>query len=136
MAFATQPIQNSTSNNSESGGCRMVTRCMLVVLCVHFVAATSQLIAADEPNGSDELRAVSGPVLNGPLLENARDGLAKVGAISRQLVKPMAKPASNSDRVTDGQPYVWVRMSKGYLAKHVERAVDREKPARDEILGI
>jgi hypothetical protein len=133
MTFATHPAQDFISENFETGRRLMITRYMLiVVLCAHFSAVHGQLVAADEPGRSEERQAETSPALTKPFLESALDGVSKFGAITRQMVNP----ATKSDGSTDGQPYVWIRMSKGYLAKHVEREVDRQKPARDQILGI
>jgi hypothetical protein len=66
------------------------------------------------------------------VFENAMNGLSKwVGWTSDQ------QPGSSGHTApSNGNPYLWVRLSKAFLSRHIERAVDREKPARDQILGI
>jgi len=116
----------------------MVTRYVpIVALCVLLAAAPSQIMAADESNPSAEQPGATGPALSSPWLESARQNLSKFGELTRQLANPMAANAANdSERSTASQPYVWVRVSKDRLAKFVEREVNRERPARDVILGI
>ena len=74
------------------------------------------------------------PSLGVPILEKAADGLSGLGALPRGLEKLPAEDTKGTK--SDSDPYVWVRLSKDYLADYVEREVDRETPARDRILGI
>src|SRR5947207_1863462 len=56
-------------------------------------------------------------------------------AVCMLLVLVIQASESDEQRVAAPAAIVWVRMSKGYLADYMERAVDRRKPVRDLILG-
>jgi hypothetical protein len=106
--------------------------CVLLVLATQLSDSDSQVVATQNPSqagaGSNES---TGPVLNAPLIKKAIDGLSTVGEALTQIGEGAASETASEapDAV------VWVRLSKSYLAKRVEREVDRRKPVRDLILG-
>jgi len=69
-----------------------------------------------------------------PLIEKAIDGLSTLG--DALTTKGQSIGATKDDNRRDvPTTLVWARMSREFLANHIERDVDRKKPVRDVILG-
>jgi hypothetical protein len=64
------------------------------------------------------------------LIQKATDGLSKLSGLSNQPV------VNSADEANQSEALVWMRLSRNYLADYVQREVNREKPARDQVLGI
>jgi hypothetical protein len=58
-----------------------------------------------------------------------------VTSIGASLLPGLDETTSDAENAADSNTIVWVRLSKGYIANHVERDVDRTKPVQDRILG-
>ena len=54
------------------------------------------------------------------------------------VITPIPTANTSSDKTAESTPagVVWVHLSKKYLADYVERNVDHNKPAREDVLGI
>jgi hypothetical protein len=68
------------------------------------------------------------------LMKQAMDGIS----VLANRVTPIPSAKADDDKTAESSPaaLVWVHMSKKYLADYVERSVDHEKPARENVLGI
>jgi hypothetical protein len=68
------------------------------------------------------------------IMKQAMDGVSALA----NVITPI--PAANTSGDKNAEPVpagvVWVHLSKGYLADYVERNVDHNKPARENVLGI
>src|SRR5689334_17120660 len=66
-----------------------------------------------------------------------KEAMAGISVLANK-VTPIPSAAADDDQTADSSPaaLVWVHMSKKYLADYVERSVDHEKPARENVLGI
>jgi hypothetical protein len=107
---------------------------MFVVIVIADVgAACAQTVVIRESNQTTGVQNQT-PLLRTPILDKVIDGLSQLGGMTRGLQESAA--ARTQETKADTAPYVWARLSKEYLADFVEREVDREKPARDRILGI
>src|SRR6188768_3890048 len=66
-------------------------------------------------------------------LQSVIDNVASIGA---SFIPGLQESTGNKQSVSDSSnTIVWVRLSKDFLADHVERDVDRTKPVQDYILG-
>jgi hypothetical protein len=68
------------------------------------------------------------------LLENAITGVQTVSAIAGELAGQTA--TTNQTEPANAAPYVWVRISRDRLANMLEKRVQRERQAKEVILGI
>jgi hypothetical protein len=68
------------------------------------------------------------------LVKTAIDGIS----VLANRITPIQSDATPDDKTAESAPaaVVWVHLSKKYLSDYVERNVDHEKPARENVLGI
>jgi hypothetical protein len=68
------------------------------------------------------------------LMKEAIDGIT----VLANKVTPIQPASAAGDKTAESAPaaVVWVHLSKKYLSDYVERKVDHEKPARENVLGI
>jgi hypothetical protein len=105
---------------------------LTAILLVETSAANGQPVTTGKPDVAEDRQPA--PSLGAPVLEQALDGVSKLGLLSGRPEKLEAGGNPAVDKVP--MVYVWARISKDYLATFVERQVNREKPASDRILGI
>lgn len=97
--------------------------CLLLMMLTQVSQAEGQSSAAQAPSRSEK-----------PLIEKAIDGLSVLGdALTTKGQSNSA--AKNENRNEVPATLVWARVSRQFLAKQIERDVDRKKPVRDVILG-
>src|SRR5215212_2394606 len=104
--------------------------CLMLILLTHFTEADRQSVAAKEP-GAAKAPAQSAET---PLLEKAIDGLSTLGDVLTRKGQSIGL-AKEHNRSKVPATLVWARVSRQFLAKQIERNVDRKKPVRDVILG-
>jgi hypothetical protein len=102
-----------------------LTCILLTIVGIQFIQSKMHA-AAPEP-AAKHIRLDS-PAFS--LIEKATGGISRFN----DLLLPVPVPAQETPEASN--PIVWVRMSRDFLAKYVEREVDREKPAHDRVLGI
>ena len=102
--------------------------CLLLILLTQFVEADQKGTATKEPADAHSRE----PVAEAPLVTKAIDGLSTIKDVFTNVGDP--REASDDGR-NQAPTLVWVRMSREFLAKQMERDVDRKKPVRDYILG-
>jgi hypothetical protein len=103
-----------------------------IVLAAISFASHTCTVWASEPAEAGEQNQGLMPSLEIPSLKKAVEGLSKLGEVTGS--QPDVTPDSSQ---SDKPPaYIWLRMSRHYLADFVEHQVEREKPADDVILGI
>ncbi|HEX3601264.1 MAG TPA: hypothetical protein VHU84_14025 [Lacipirellulaceae bacterium] len=66
-----------------------------------------------------------------------KQAMERVSALAN-VITPIPTTNPSGDKTAEPAPagVVWVHLSKGYLADYVERNVDHNKPARQDVLGI
>lgn len=111
----------------------MFARFTFTAVLIYCVVAVGQPTTAGE-GGSAQRDANLSAASGTPLVENTLSGLAAFGTLVRGISIPSAENTQPS--TDDPVGIVWVRLTRDYLAEHLEREVDRERPARDEVLGI
>jgi hypothetical protein len=99
-------------------------------LATGLIAAYFPWNLSNESRSTSEKRIVSRPPLSQPLFGSLSNSAAWTFDYSNAVAVFERATAS------DPAPYVWIRASRDYIAKYVEREVDRERPASDEIMGI
>ncbi len=113
----------------------MMARIVFVIVVAGYAgAACGQPIATRQPDSPTERRKDITREPDTPFLDYAWKGLSKLGTPTGGSEASAAE--SKQTTKSDTTPYVWVRLSKDFLATHAEHKVDREKPARDRLLGI
>jgi len=101
---------------------------MLLLLVTQLAEADRKSAATKESADAQSRESVA----QQPLMTKAIDGLSTL----KDAVTNGGQPGVvNEDSRNEVPTLVWVRMSRGYLANHMERNVDRKKPVRDYILG-
>jgi hypothetical protein len=106
---------------------------MLRLMCVFVTVVGIQSILLETDTAADTDSAAQHVNLDTPtstLIQKATGGFSKLNG----LMQPIVDSDHEASETTD--PLVWMRMSRDFLAEYVEREVDREKPARDRVLGI
>jgi hypothetical protein len=104
---------------------------ILVVVGIQSSELARQVVAATggtAPTSESVERAV--PSNSTPLLNKAVSGIVNLG---NEIKKHL--PIANSD-AEEPSVLIWLHVSRDYLAKFVEREVNQEKEARDNVLGI
>jgi hypothetical protein len=104
--------------------------CLLLMMLAQVTQADGPIIYAQAPSRSEK----SAPSAEKPLIEKAIDGLSVLG--DALTTKGQSTGAAKDDNRSEvpATP-VWARVSRQFLAKQIERDVDRKKPVRDVILG-
>jgi hypothetical protein len=103
--------------------------CLIIILVTQTTESNRQAVSSqDSSHAGTQTSAVEKP-----MMEKAMGGLSTLGDILTNGRKLEA--SSDRKRYEVPSTTVWVRLSKGFLANHLERSVDRKKPVRDYILG-
>src|SRR4051794_30661752 len=104
--------------------------CLLLILTTQVTEANRQSVTAKQPSRAETLAQSA----EKPLIEKAIDGLSTLGdALTTRGPSLGVAKEDNHNEVP--ATLVWARLSKQFLAKQIERNVDRKKPVRDVILG-
>jgi len=103
--------------------------CLLLVLATQFTESDRSVVATKEP---EHVQTVL-PGSEEPLITKAIDRLSTIKNAWTTSGQQSAAPENKGNETPT--TLVWVRMSRGFLAKQMEREVDRKKPVRDFILG-
>jgi hypothetical protein len=107
--------------------------CLLLVLVTQFTELNRESASTKEP--ADAHASVS--IAEQPLIKQAIGGLSTMKDVFASGQSGVAVSENNRAAKFNEVPatLVWIRMSKSFLAKNLERDVDRKKPVRDYILG-
>jgi len=83
---------------------------------------------------ADTTSTANKPDTERSLMKTAIDGISTFA----NKVTPIQSGSADDDKIAEAAPsaVVWVHLSKKYLSDYVERKVDHEKPARENVLGI
>jgi len=96
----------------------------------------TQIAGSDQTNTARKEHAdeqSSGSIAQEPLITKAIDGFSTL----KDVFSTRTATSAPLEESRNGAPatLVWMRASRGFLANHMERDVDRKKPVKDYILG-
>src|SRR4051794_10860772 len=104
--------------------------CLLLIMLTQVTEVDRQRVPAQAPSRAE----TSAPSAEKPLLEKAMDGLSTLGDALTTKGQSVDR-AKEDNRSEVPATLVWARVSRQFLAKQIERDVDRKKPVRDVIVG-
>jgi len=104
--------------------------CLLLIMLTQVTEVDRQRVPAQAASRAE----TSAPSAEKPLLEKAMYGLSTLGDALTTKGQSVDR-AKEDNRSEVPATLVWARVSRQFLAKQIERNVDRRKPVRDVIVG-